>query len=189
MKAHQLEFKLHEGDLLEEVCSEDTLRKAFKLVKRNKGAPGIDGKTIEDFEQNLSEEITQLKQEVLSWRYKPTPVKRVEIPKPDGKGVRLLGIPIIKDRVLNMAIKMVLEPIVKQQKRRRNLFHKLIKQGVEKKMAAKSAYSNRGTWNLSHTRAVEKAYPNEWFERAGLKIISNLGLEHWMPIDMWVKLT
>jgi len=79
--------------------------------------------------------------------------------------------------------------IVKQQKRRRNLFHKLIKQGVGKKMAAKAAYSNRGTWNLSHTRAVEKAYPNEWFERAGLKIISNLGLEHWKPIDMWVKLT
>lgn len=112
MKAHQLELNFHEGKLLEKICAEDTLRKAFKLVKRNKGAPGIDGVTIKDFEQNLIEELIQLKQEVLGWKYQPTPVKRVEIPKPDGKGVLLLGIPIIKDRVLHMAIKMVLEPIL-----------------------------------------------------------------------------
>lgn len=437
MKAHQLEFKFQDGNLLEEICAEGTLRKAFKLVKRNKGAPGIDGITIADFEQNLSGELTQLKQEVLSWKYKPTPVKRVEIPKPDGKGVRLLGIPIIKDRVLHMAIKMVLEPIldpefskssygfrpeknqqqavetareyvragkefvvdidlskffdrinhdrlihrlgskiedrrvlrligmilrsgimangtvtilhegsvqgsplspllsnlvldeldkeleernlefcryaddcnifvktersavrvmesikkfietklklkvneekskvaksdqvkflgmtivngliaiskkainkametvkaliprgshqpiekaidqiniwyngwtsyfkmtqypaqlaaieahirrrlrarfVKQQKRRRNLYHKLIKLGVGKKLGAKTAYSNKGHWNLSHTRAVEKAFSNEWFEKTGLKIVSNLGLKHWLPVNKWVKL-
>ena len=437
MKAHQLELNFHEGKLLEKICAEDTLRKAFKLVKRNKGAPGIDGVTIKDFEQNLIEELIQLKQEVLGWKYQPTPVKRVEIPKPDGKGVLLLGIPIIKDRVLHMAIKMVLEPIldpefskssygfrpgknqqqaveaaqgyvrsgkefvvdidlskffdrinhdkliqrlgskiddkrvlrligmilrsgimtdgtvtilhegsvqgsplspllsnlvldeldkelegrnlefcryaddcniftkteraavrvmgsikkfienklklkvneekskvakadqikflgmtiangfiaiskkalnnamdtlkkliprgshqpiekdiekiniwymgwasyfkmtqypaqlagieahirrrlrarfVNQQKRRRNLYHKLIKQGVEKKKAAKTVYTNKGTWNLSHTRAVEKAFSNEWFVKAGLKIISNLGLDHWMPINTWVKL-
>jgi RNA-directed DNA polymerase len=112
MKAHQLEFKFHKDKLLEEICSEANLKKAFKLVKRNKGAPGIDKKTIEGFEQNLLEEVHQLKHEVLSWTYKPTPVKRVEIPKADGKGVRLLGIPIIKDRVLHMAIKLVLEPIL-----------------------------------------------------------------------------
>jgi RNA-directed DNA polymerase len=437
MKAHQQECKFQEGGLLEEICAETNLRKAFKLVKRNKGAPGIDGKTIEAFEQNLLEELNQLKQEVLGWTYKPTPVKRVEIPKPDGKGFRLLGIPIIKDRVLHMAIKMVLEPIldpefskssygfrpgknqqqaveaarehvragkefivdidlskffdrinhdrliqrlslkirdkrvlrligmtlrsgimtdgtiiiptegsvqgsplspllsnlvldeldkelerrnlefcryaddcnifvkteraairvmesikkfienklklkvneekskvakadqvkflgmtivngliaiskkaiqkamdtvktliprgthqpiekaiqqiniwysgwtsyfkmtqypaqleaieahirrrirarfVKQQKRRRNLYHKLIKQGVGKKIAAKTVYTNKGTWNLSHTRAVEKAFSNAWFVKAGLKIVSNLELSHWIPINMWVKL-
>jgi RNA-directed DNA polymerase len=437
MKAHQLEFKFHEGKLLEEICDGITLRKAFKLVKRNKGAPGIDNITIEDFEQNLDKELKQLSQEVLEWKYKPTPVKRVEIPKPDGKGVRLLGIPIIKDRVLHMAIKMVLEPIldpkfsknsygfrpgknqqqavekaqeyvrsgkefvvdidlskffdrinhdrliqrlglhiedkrvlrlvgmilrsgimingnimssregsvqgsplspllsnlvldeldkeleernlefcrfaddcnifvkteraairvmesikkfietklklkvneekskvakadqvkflgmtiftgfiaiskkamskamdtikeltprgthltiekaieqiniwyngwssyfkmtqfpaqlatleahirrrlrsrfVSQQKRRRNLFRKLTKQGVEKKLVAKTVYSNKGNWNLSHTRAVEKAFSNKWFEQMGLKTISKLGLNHWLPINKWVKL-
>jgi RNA-directed DNA polymerase len=437
MKAHQLEFKLREGGLFEEICSDDNLRTAFKLVKRNKGAAGIDGKTIEEFEQNLFIELSQLKQEVLSWKYKPVPVKRVEIPKPDGKGVRLLGIPIIKDRVLHMAIKLVLEPIldpefskssygfrpgknqqqaveaarehvrtgkefvvdidlskffdrinhdrliqrlslkiedkrilrligmilrsgiatagaviiqnegsvqgsplspllsnlvldeldkelekrnlefcryaddcnifvktekaairvmgsikkfienklklivneekskvakadrvkflgmtivngfiaiskkaidkamntvktliprgshkpleraiqeintwysgwasyfkmtqypaqlagieahirrrlrariVRQQKRRRNLYHKLVKQEVEKKMAAKAAYTNKGTWKLSHMRAVEKAFPNAWFVKAGLKIYSNLELDNWLPIDKWVKL-
>ena len=77
---------------------------------------------------------------------------------------------------------------VNQQKRRRNLYHKLIKQGVGKKIAAKTVYTNKGTWNLSHTRAVEKAFSKEWFVKAGLKIISNLGLDHWMPINMWVKL-
>jgi RNA-directed DNA polymerase len=438
MKAHQLEFKFYDRKILEEICAEGNLREAFKLVKRNKGAPGIDGKTINEFEQNLTEEINQLKQEVLSWKYKPTPVKRVEIPKPDGKGVRLLGIPIIKDRVLHMAIKMVLEPIldpefsknsygfrpgknqqqaveaakehvrsgkefvvdidlskffdrinhdrliyrlssrvedkrvlrligmilrsgimadgtitilhegsvqgsplspllsnlvldeldkelearnldfcryaddcnifvkteraairvmdsikkfienklklkvneekskvakanqvkflgmtivngliaiskkaikkamdtvktliprgshqsiekaiekiniwykgwtsyfkmtqypaqlaaieahirrrmrarfVKQQKRQKNLYHKLIKQGVGKTMAGKTAYSNKGTWNLSHTRGVEKAFSNEWFVKAGLEIVSDQKLSHWMPINMWVKLT
>jgi len=437
MKAHQLEFKYHEGQLLEEICAEGTLRKAFKLVKRNKGAPGIDGITIEEFEQKLTEELLQLKQEVLTWKYKPTPVKRVEIPKADGKGVRELGIPIIKDRVLHMAIKMVLEPIldpdfsnssygfrpgrnqqqavkaaqeyvrtgkefvvdidlskffdrinhdrlihrlstkiedkrvlrviglilrsgvmaagvvhiqdqgsvqgsplspllsnlvldeldkeleernlefcrfaddcnifvkseraavrvmasikkyietklklkvneekskvakaervkflgmtvvkgfiaiskkalnkametvktliprgsskpiekaieqiniwykgwasyfkmtqypaqlagieahirrrlrarfVKQQKRRRHLYRKLVKLGSGKKLVAKTVYSNKGTWNLSHTRAVEKAYSNEWFARKGLEIVSNRCLEHWLPVNKWVKL-
>jgi RNA-directed DNA polymerase len=112
MKAHQLEFKFHDGDLFEEICETHILQKAFKSVKRNKGAPGIDGITVEMFEQNLEAEIAQLRHQVLNWSYKPTPVRRVEISKGKGKGVRLLGIPIIKDRVLHMAIKMVLEPIL-----------------------------------------------------------------------------
>ena len=112
MRAHQLEFKLHDGDLLEEICELHNLEAAFKLVKNNKGAPGIDGITIDMYEENLDQELRQLRQEVMSWVYKPTPVKRVEIPKPDGKGVRLLGIPIIKDRTFHMAIKRVLEPLL-----------------------------------------------------------------------------
>lgn len=112
MKAHQLELKFHSGGLLEEICEIRNLEQAFLLVKKNKGAPGIDGQTIDGFETNLYQELVQLRQEVLSWSYKPTPVKRVEIPKPGGKGVRLLGIPIIKDRVLHMAIKRVIEPLV-----------------------------------------------------------------------------
>jgi RNA-directed DNA polymerase len=111
MRAHQPEFKFHNGDLLEEICEMRNLYAAFKLVKRNKGASGIDGITIETFEQNLDQELIQIREEVLNWSYKPTPVKRVEIPKPNGNGVRLLGIPIIKDRVLHMAIKRVLEPL------------------------------------------------------------------------------
>jgi|JI102314A1RNA_FD_contig_81_936474_length_2290_multi_2_in_0_out_0_2 RNA-directed DNA polymerase len=110
MKAHQLEMSFDEEGLLGEICSLNNLQQAFKAVKRNKGIAGIDGITIEKYEENLKQELTQLREEVLNWTYKPTPVKRVEIPKPNGKGVRLLGIPIIKDRVFHMAIKRKLEP-------------------------------------------------------------------------------
>lgn len=110
-KSEQLKFQFH-SDLFEEICKFGTLREAFNAVKRNKGAPGIDGITIEKYEEKLEENLIQLRTKVLNWTYKPTPVKRVEIPKPGGKGVRLLGIPIINDRVLHMAIKIVLEPIL-----------------------------------------------------------------------------
>ena len=110
-KSKQLNFQ-YETDLFKEICAPETLKEAFKFVKRNKGAPGVDGITIDRFEEDLEKNLNQLSIEVMSWTYKPTPVKRVEIPKPGRKGVRLLGIPIIKDRVLHMAIKMVLEPIL-----------------------------------------------------------------------------
>jgi RNA-directed DNA polymerase len=111
MRTHQMKFNFHNGETLEEICNIDNLREAFKSVKRNKGSPGVDGVTIELYEQDLDQNLFKLRQEVLTWTYKPMPVKRVEIPKPNGKGVRLLGIPIIKDRILHMAIKLVLEPI------------------------------------------------------------------------------
>jgi RNA-directed DNA polymerase len=110
-KSKQLEFQF-QTDLFMEICALNTLKESFKAVRRNKGAPGVDGITIEMYEENLEENLNQLRAEIISWTYKPTPVKRVEIPKPGGKGVRLLGIPIVKDRVLHMAIKMVLEPII-----------------------------------------------------------------------------
>ena len=113
MKGLQLELGLEETrSLFDMILDTYNLKIAFKHVRKNKGAPGIDGVTIEEYEQNLEEELNQLRQEVQSWTYKPTPVKRVEIPKPNGKGTRNLGIPIIKDRVLHMAIKLVIEPIL-----------------------------------------------------------------------------
>src|ERR1700730_6455458 len=110
-KSEQPEFQFRE-DLFKKICALNTLREAFKAVKRNKGAPGIDGITIAEYEKNLEENLMQLKTNVESWKYIPTPVRRVEIPKPGGKGVRLLGVPIINDRVLHMAIKIALEPIL-----------------------------------------------------------------------------
>jgi len=110
-KSKQLEFQ-YQTDLFKDICATETLKEAFRSVKRNKGAPGADGITIEKYEEDLERNLNQLKTEVESWTYKPTPVRRVEIPKPGGKGVRTLGVPIIKDRVLHMAIKMVLEPII-----------------------------------------------------------------------------
>jgi group II intron reverse transcriptase/maturase len=83
----------------------------FEFVRRNRGAPGIDGVSIMDFEANLDEELSQLQQELTTWTYQPSPVRRVEIPKPDGKGVRLLGIPTVRDRVVQTTLKLLLEPI------------------------------------------------------------------------------
>lgn len=96
--------------LYERICSLDELQSAFKSVKRNGGAPGIDGITVERFEGQLPMELSQLKKDLESWSYKPSPVRQVELPKPDG-GIRLLGIPTVRDRVLHTAIKSNLEPI------------------------------------------------------------------------------
>jgi len=110
MKTQNQQKQLPKQGTLEEICEYSNLEKAFKLVKKNKGTPGIDRITIKEYEANLFQNLEQLRKEVLNWTYKPTPVKRVEIPKPDGKGYRKLGIPIVRDRILHTAIKIVLEP-------------------------------------------------------------------------------
>ena len=96
--------------LFEDLCYASYLRIGFEQVKENKGKPGIDGVSIQDFEFRLEEELSRLQQELLNWTYKPSPVRRVEIPKPQG-GVRLLGIPTVRDRVVQTALKLLLEPI------------------------------------------------------------------------------
>jgi group II intron reverse transcriptase/maturase len=102
---------IEEPRLFENLCSIFYLGVGFELVRRNHGAPGIDGVSIIDFEANLDEELSQLQQELSNWTYQPSPVRRVEIPKPDGKGVRLLGIPTVRDRVVQTTLKMLLEPV------------------------------------------------------------------------------
>ena len=102
---------IEEPRLFENLCSTFYLGVGFELVRRNHGAPGIDGVSIIDFEANLDEELSQLQQELSNWTYQPSPVRRVEIPKPDGKGVRLLGIPTVRDRVVQTTLKMLLEPV------------------------------------------------------------------------------
>ena len=100
-----------ESRLFDQLCSTLSLSIAFKQVKKNKGKPGIDGVTLADFEARLDEELRQLQAELANWTYQPSPVRRVEIPKPGGKGVRLLGIPTVRDRVVQTTLKLLLEPI------------------------------------------------------------------------------
>jgi len=102
---------IEEPRLFENLCSSFYLGIGFILVKRNRGKPGIDGVSIADFEANLDEELSQLQQELSNWTYQPSPVRRVEIPKPGGKGMRLLGIPTVRDRVVQATLKLLLEPI------------------------------------------------------------------------------
>lgn len=105
------ELPIDSEHLFEQLCTERRLLEGWREVKRNRGSSGSDGQTIGDFETRLHEEIKQLKEELENWQYKPQPVRRVEIPKPDG-GTRLLGVPCIRDRVLQSAIKQLLEPIL-----------------------------------------------------------------------------
>jgi hypothetical protein len=80
--------------------------------------------------------------------------------------------------------------IVAQQKKRRHLFDKLVKLGVKPKTASRAAFSNKKRWALSHTRAVELAFPNKWFiEILGQKVKSPNKLAHWYDVKTWIKLT
>lgn len=112
-KMRQRSLCVDERSLFDKLCDLSNLEAGFKAVKKNRGAPGIDGVTIKEFESRLKEELVQLQLEIASWGYKPSPVRRVEIPKPGkGAGVRLLGVPCTRDRVVQATIKLLLEPIL-----------------------------------------------------------------------------
>jgi len=93
------------------VCKEETLYEAYRLAKRNKGAPGIDGVTFETIEsEGLVGFISEIRQSLLSDKYRPLPSREHKIPKSNGK-FRILKIPAIRDRVIQGALKLILEPI------------------------------------------------------------------------------
>ena len=97
-------------DLMEEILDRDNLNKAYKRVKTNKGAPGIDGMTVEEALPWLKEHQKELLDSIRGGWFKPNPVRRKEIPKPDG-GIRKLGIPTVIDRIVQQAVAQVLTPI------------------------------------------------------------------------------
>ena len=98
------------ADLLEKVLDRDNLNRAYRRVKANKGACGVDGMTIEEALPWLKEHREELLESIRSGKYKPSPVRRVEIPKDNG-GKRQLGIPTVIDRIIQQAIAQVLIPI------------------------------------------------------------------------------
>jgi hypothetical protein len=94
------------------VAKPETLRAAYDLAKRNNGAPGIDGVTFGAIEAaGVEAFLAQLRDELVARTYRPLRNRRAEIPKDDGKKVRVLGIPAIRDRVVQGALKLILEPI------------------------------------------------------------------------------
>ncbi|WP_225744262.1 group II intron reverse transcriptase/maturase [Marinilactibacillus sp. Marseille-P9653] len=97
--------------LMELVVSRKNLSTPATKVRRNKGAAGIDGMTVWEVEEHIEEIYLPLRQKLLNGTYKPQPVKRVEIPKPNGDK-RKLGIPCVRDRVVQKAIKQVIEPLI-----------------------------------------------------------------------------
>jgi len=105
----------HVGDgtsqLMEEVCARENMQAALKRVVANGGAPGPDGMTVDDLLPYCRGHWTRIREELLSDAYLPDPVRRVEIPKPGGKGTRTLGIPTVVDRMIQQALLQVLTPI------------------------------------------------------------------------------
>lgn len=112
-KRQDAEIKYSNG-LLEKIIDRNNLNQAFKRVKANKGSHGIDGMKVDELLQYLKENGDSLRQSILDGSYKPNPVRRVEIPKSDGKK-RPLGIPTIVDRVIQQAIAQVLIPIFEEK--------------------------------------------------------------------------
>ena len=96
--------------LIEQILAKNNVREALNRVMSNKGASGIDGMKVEELRDYMNANWTSIKQSILERRYKPAPVRRVEIPKPNG-GVRKLGIPTVVDRTLQQSIVQVLTPI------------------------------------------------------------------------------
>src|SRR6202795_534083 len=98
--------------LYDKICREDILRHAYGLARANAGTPGVDGVSFAQIEERgLEAWLASLREELVSKKYRPDPVRRVMIPKPNGGGERALGIPTIRDRVIQTAAKIVLEPI------------------------------------------------------------------------------
>ena len=96
--------------LMEEVCQPENLRRAYQRVKANKGSPGVDGMTVGRLPGYLTQHWPAIGEQLMAGTYKPQPVKRKEIRKPDGSGMRKLGIPTALDRFLQQAVLQVLQP-------------------------------------------------------------------------------
>ena len=95
--------------LMEEVCELENGKQALQRVKANKGSPGVDGMTVEELPEYLKQHGLEIGEQLRNGTYQPRPVKRVEIPKPDGQGVRKLGIPCVLDRFVQQAVLQVLQ--------------------------------------------------------------------------------
>ncbi|HEC03769.1 MAG TPA: group II intron reverse transcriptase/maturase [Phycisphaerales bacterium] len=98
-------------ELMEAVVGRENMWRALKRVESNKGAPGVDDMPVTELRDYLREHWPRIKEELLEGRYEPSPVRKVEIPKPGGKGMRQLGIPTALDRLIQQALHQVLQPI------------------------------------------------------------------------------
>lgn len=138
--------------LIDKIYNKSNILEAFKLVKKNKGAPGVDGETIQNFESSLEDKINEIHCELKDSSYCPSPVRRTYIDKDDGSR-RPLGIPTVKDRVVQQAVKNIIEPIFERG------FHP-------------SSYGYRP--NRSCQKAVAKAeqFANKW----GLEYVVDMDL-------------
>ena len=113
-KGAERKQRMDTSSLMEQILSKDNLNVAYLQVVRNKGAAGVDGMTVEELGAYLSKNGENIREQLRTRKYKPQPVRRVEIPKPDG-GTRNLGVPTVVDRFVQQAVAQVLTPIFEEQ--------------------------------------------------------------------------
>src|SRR5712672_840085 len=94
---------------MEEICERANLKEALRQVRGNKGSAGVDRMTVDQLGDYLKQHWPVIREQLLNGTYEPKPVRRVEIPKPDGGGVRKLGIPTVLDRFIQQAVMQVLQ--------------------------------------------------------------------------------
>src|ERR1700682_1104996 len=104
MAKHRTESLAGAERLMEEVCELENCKQAVQRVKANKGSPGVDGRTVDELPEYLKQHELEIGEQLRNGTYQPQPVRRVEIPKPDGNGVRKLGIPCVLDRFVQQAV-------------------------------------------------------------------------------------
>lgn len=194
--------------MLEQILERSNLLRAWKRVRSNGGAGGVDGVGIDDFPQWLRQHWPRIKTSILEGSYRPGPVRRHEIPKRSG-GTRSLGIPTLIDRVIQQAILQILQPIVdpdfsgssygfrpgrsahqavrrvrmcyvKQWRRPRTRIGNLRRLGVSKRQAIAIGMSSKGPWRLSRTYASQVGMSNQWLSEQGLVSVRELwiGFHH-----------
>ena len=123
---------------------DDVLFEAWKRVKANIGSSGVDGIGIEDIEEmGIEIYLSEIKSELMDGKYKPSPVKRVMIPKPDGSE-RPLGIPTVKDRIVQMATKIAIEPVFEADFRDCSYGFRPIRSGMQALEVVRIACNNKG---------------------------------------------
>ncbi len=106
---HEPENPANTNRLMEEVSERENLKQALQRVKVNKGNPGIDGMTVEELPGYLQQHWPAIREQLLNGTYEPKPVRRAEIEKPDGAGMRKLGIPTVLDRFVQQAVMQILQ--------------------------------------------------------------------------------
>lgn len=144
--------KENTSQLLEEILNRDNLNVAYKRVMKNDGSHGVDGMKADELLAYLKQHGEELKQSLLGGKYRPQPVRRVEIPKPDG-GIRMLGIPTVIDRMIQQAIAQVLSPVFEKE-------------------FSEYSYGFRPGRNAHHAIKQAEMYINE-----GYKIVVDIDLE------------
>ena len=190
---HERPTSIPPSTMFTQVLDRTNLQRALKKVRQNKGAPGIDGMTVDVLPDYLRQHWPTLRAALVAGTYRPQPVRRVEIPKSDGKK-RPLGIPTVVDRFIQQAIAQVLqaqwEPhfhphsygfrpqrsahqaVRVVQANIREGYRELRKRGISVREAWNVSTSAHGPWRLSKTPALSRALPVTYFCTMGLPVIA-----------------